>query len=144
MKKKIDGSQLNKQLCFPLYVASKETVRKYRPFLEELDLTYTQYITLLALWGNDNQNVKDLGNTLFLDSGTLTPVLKSLENKGFVKRNRLPSDERNLVVSLTEKGLHLKRSASSIPEKVAKQINISNEEYDQLYTILYKIIESQN
>ena len=102
---KYDCLKLENQLCFPLYVCSKEIVRRYKPFLDELDITYTQYITLMALWDKGSLSVKELGKILFLDSGTLTPLLKTLESKGFVVRSRDKEDERNVIISLTDEGM---------------------------------------
>ncbi len=99
-----DELKLQNQLCFPLYACSKEIIRAYKPFLDELDLTYTQYITMMVLWEKKEMNVKTLGENLFLDSGTLTPVLKKLEAKGLLKRNRSKDDERNLLVTITSEG----------------------------------------
>ena len=135
-----EGLKLKNQLCFPLYVAAKEIVKKYSPHLSELDLTYTQYITLLALWENDGESVKSLGEKLYLDSGTLTPLLKSLERKGYVSRSRNKSDERSLTVSLTDKGKALKEKAVFVPQKMAKCVSLSPEEVQTLYTLLYKIV----
>ena len=101
---KYDALKLEKQLCFPLYAVSKEIVKKYKPYLDELDLTYTQYITMMVMWEHKEMNVKELGEHLYLDSGTLTPVLKKLEQKGWVKRNRAKEDERVLIVTLTAEG----------------------------------------
>ena len=115
---KDDLLKLENQLCFPLYVASKEVIKKYRPFLDEIDLTYTQYITMMVLWEEKSVSVKDLGNRLFLDSGTLTPLLKSLEKKGLISRTRDAEDERILRVSITDLGTELKDKALSIPSKV--------------------------
>jgi len=140
MKNEFDALKLDNQLCFPLYAASKEIVRKYRPFLDELDLTYTQYITMLVLWEEDKQNVKDLGKRLYLDSGTLTPVLKYLESKGYVQRTRQHKDERNLVISLTEKGRRLKEKAISIPNKISQCVKLSQEDTVTLHRILYTIL----
>lgn len=135
-----DCLKLENQLCFPLYAASKEVIRKYKPFLDEISLTYTQYITMLVLWDNNNINVKELGQKLFLDSGTLTPLLKNLEQKGYIKRNRSNEDERNLIVSLTNDGIKLKDKAIDIPSKIGKCINLNENEAFDLYKILYKIL----
>lgn len=135
-----DCLKLENQLCFPLYAASKEVIRKYKPFLDEISLTYTQYITMLVLWNNNNINVKELGEKLFLDSGTLTPLLKNLEQKGYIKRNRSNEDERNLIVSLTNEGIKLKDKAKDIPSKIGKCINLNENEAFELYKILYKIL----
>ena len=138
-----DCLKLEKQLCFPLYAASKEVIRKYKPFLDEINMTYTQYITMLVLWEHNNINVKELGEKLFLDSGTLTPLLKTLEQKGYLKRNRSSEDERNLIVSLTNEGIKLREKAKEIPSKIGKCINISQDEAFILYKILYKILDNK-
>ena len=111
MSDKYDVLKLENQLCFPLYACSKEIVRKYKPFLDEIDLTYTQYISMMVLWEHKAMNVKQMGEYLYLDSGTLTPVLKKLEQKGYVTRQRDESDERILNVTITEKGEKLKEKA---------------------------------
>ncbi len=132
--------KLENQLCFPLYACSKEIVRLYKPYLDELDLTYTQYISMMVLWEKKSLGVKELGEALYLDSGTLTPLLKKLEAKGLVKRQRCEEDERCLLVSLTEKGTELKEKALSIPGAISSYIRISEEEKSQLYDLLYKIL----
>lgn len=137
-----DGLRLENQLCFPLYACSKELIRKYKPYLDQLDLTYTQYITMLVLWQNGRQNVKDLGKVLLLDSGTLTPVLKKLESKGFIKRARSTEDERSLIVTITEKGEALKDKAASVPASIAKGITLEPEEAKCLHRLLYKVLDS--
>ena len=139
-----DYLKLENQLCFPLYVASRNVIRRYKTYLDSLDLTYTQYITMMVLWEQKEINVKELGSKLYLDSGTLTPLLKNLEQKGYVKRSRLASDERNLILSLTEAGELLKDKAKDIPCKIGKCVNLTNEEAMKLYQLLYKIIESEN
>ena len=136
--------KLDNQLCFPLYVCSKEIIRKYKPFLDKLDLTYTQYITMLVLWEEKSINVKELGDKLFLDSGTLTPLLKKLEDKDYILRDKSITDERKLIVSLTKKGEKLKLKAKDIPFKVGNCININKEESLELYKILYKILNNLN
>lgn len=138
--RKYEGLKLKNQLCFPLYAVSKEVVKKYRPYLDELDLTYTQYITMLVLWEHKQMSVKDLGAKLFLDSGTLTPVLKSLERKGYLTRKRSLSDERVLDVTLTASGETLKEKAVHIPQAVASCINLQGEDAILLYQLLYKIL----
>ena len=135
-----DALKLENQLCFPLYAASREIVKNYKPFLDEIDLTYTQYIVMMVMWEKKRLNVKELGECLYLDSGTLTPLLKKLEAKGFVDRMRSEKDERNLVVSITDIGEGLKDKAVSIPKEMAKCSNLSVEEAQQLYSILYKIL----
>ena len=132
---------MENQLCFPLYATAKEVVRKYKPFLDELDLTYTQYITMIALWDKESLNVKELGSMLYLDSGTLTPLLKKLEAKGLITRTRCKEDERNLIISITEKGEALKEQAAGIPQKMIDQwLNISKDEIKTMYHALYKLL----
>ena len=133
--------KLENQLCFPLYAASKEITRRYAPYLEPLDLTYTQYIVMLVLWEEKKCNVSELGKKLFLDSGTLTPLLKKLEAKGYIQRTRKQSDERCLSVSLTAEGESLKRKAASVPKSMASCVNLSDTEAKTLYTLLYKVLE---
>jgi DNA-binding MarR family transcriptional regulator len=135
-----DCLKIENQLCFPLYACSKEVVRRYKPYLDELDLTYTQYITMMILWDERTTNVKTLGKRLYLDSGTLTPLLKKLEAKGFITRQRSKEDERNLVVHVTEAGMKLRERAVDIPAKMGKCVNLKPEEAKQLYRLLYKIL----
>ena len=137
---KYDCIRLENQLCFPIYAASREIVKRYRPFLDELDLTYTQYIAMMVFWEEKKINVKHLGEKLFLDSGTLTPVLKSLEAKGFVNRYRSKDDERILTVEITPEGEALKEKAVEIPQKMAGCVNLNAEEAVQLHSLMYKIL----
>ena len=137
---KYDALKLDNQLCFPLYAASREIIKRYRPFLDALDLTYTQYIAMMVFWEEKRISVKNLGKKLFLDSGTLTPVLKSLEQKGFVRRYRSTEDERVLIVELTAEGEALKDRALTIPEDVARNIKLTPEDTGTLYSLLYKIL----
>lgn len=139
-----DRLKLENQLCFPLYACAKEVVRKYKPHLDEIGLTYTQFITMLVLWERKNINVKQLGEFLYLDSGTLTPLLKKLEAQGYVKRKRMVEDERNLIVELTKEGEELKDKAVGIPDKVGQCIALTPEEGAILYKILYKVLENPN
>lgn len=139
-KKKYDSLKIENQLCFPLYACARETVKLYKPFLDKLDLTYTQYITMLVLWEKRVVNVKTLGEILFLDSGTLTPLLKKLESKGLVDRKRSTEDERNLIVTITEEGDALREKALGIPEEMAKCVKLDPEEALTLYRILYKML----
>lgn len=136
-----DCLKLENQLCFPLYVCSKEIVRHYKPLLDEIDLTYTQYIAMMVMWEHRELTVKRLGEYLFLDSGTLTPVLKTLEKKGYVKRKRSKEDERNLIVSLTKEGEKLKERAVTIPTAVSKCVSLSSEDAMELYRILHLIMD---
>lgn len=140
MNDKYDCLKLKSQLCFPLYACSKEIIRKYKPFLDQYDLTYTQYITMMALWENESMNVRELGLALFLDSGTLTPVLKKLESKGYIERKRSKEDERNLIVTVTQKGWNLREEALSIPQSMSSCVNLDPEEAAQLYRLLYKVL----
>ncbi len=135
-----DVLKLENQLCFPLYACSKEIVRRYRPFLEELDLTYTQYIAMMVMWEQKEVNVKSLGESLYLDSGTLTPLLKKLEDKGYITRKRSKEDERNLCVTITEEGEKLKERALHVPNQMKQCINLEEEEGKHLYQVLYKIL----
>lgn len=140
MAETYDALKLENQLCFPLYACSKEIVRKYKPYLDRLDLTYTQYITMMVLWEYGKMNVKELGKYLFLDSGTLTPVLKTLEQKKFITRTRDGNDERVLDVSATAEGMQLREKAADIPAQMGKCINLSRDEAKSLYSLLYKIL----
>lgn len=132
--------KLENQLCFPLYACSKEIIKRYKPYLNEIDLTYTQYIVMMVLWEKEEINIKTLGERLYLDSGTLTPLLKKLETKGYIKRDRLETDERNLNLVITEKGKKLKDKAKDIPGKIAPCINLTEQETLNLYEMLYKIL----
>ena len=140
MKENYDSLKLGNQLCFPLYACAKEVVRHYKPHLDKLDLTYTQYITMMVLWEYKSVNVKELGEKLYLDSGTLTPVLKKLESKGYITRERSEKDERNLVVTITKTGEDLKSQAVGIPPKMSACANITAEEAQMLYKLLYKLL----
>ncbi|MCD8131469.1 MAG: MarR family transcriptional regulator [Lachnospiraceae bacterium] len=140
MTDKYDMLKIENQLCFPLYACAKEIVKKYRPFLDEIDLTYTQYITMMVLWEHRKMNVKELGERLYLDSGTLTPLLKKLESKGLVSRKRSEEDERNLIVTITEQGMQLREKAFKIPEAMGGCIHLEQEEVLTLYHLLYKIL----
>ena len=140
MDEKYEVLRLQNQLCFPLYAASREIVKKYTPYLERLDLTYTQYITMMVLWEEHEISVKALGEKLFLDSGTMTPVLKALEKKGLVSRARSEADERVLIVTVTQEGLLLRDQALEIPTAVGGCIGLEPEEAAALYHILYKIL----
>ncbi len=140
MEDNYESLKIENQICFPLYATSKEIIRQYQPFLSELDLTYTQYITMLVLWEYGDTNMKELGKHLFLNSGTLTPLVKKLEDKGYVKRKRNRKDERNLIIALTPQGLGLKEKAVVIPQEMGRCVKLSPEEAGQLYKILYKVL----
>lgn len=136
--------KLENQLCFPLYACAREVVRLYTPHLNELSLTYTQYITMMVLWqeseNGNNITVKALGQRLMLDTGTLTPLLKKLESKGLVVRARDTNDERNLRLTLTNDGIALREKALAIPTKIGSCIPLDPAEAATLYQLLYKII----
>ena len=140
--KKYDCLKLENQMCFPLYVCAKEVVKRYKPYLDEIDLTYTQYITMMVFWEHKEMNVKELGAYLFLDSGTLTPVLKKLEQKGYITRKRSEIDERVLNVAITEAGEQLKEKAVTIPAKVGGCVKLDEAEAMQLYVLLRKLLGS--
>ena len=137
---KYEALKLDNQLCFPLYACAKEIVRRYKPFLDDIDLTYTQYIAMMVLWEEKKINVKDLGGRLYLDSGTLTPVLKRLEQKGLISRQRDDKDERMLIVSITQEGEALKEKAVEIPYKMAGCVKLDARDARELYEILHKLL----
>lgn len=122
MENKYDKLKLENQLCFAFYVCSKEIIRKYKLLLDPYNLTYTHYITLLALWEEDNVTVKELGKKLYLDSGTLTPLLKKLEKHGYITRERCLQDERNVFIKLTAEGWELRDKMIDIPDKILDKI----------------------
>ncbi|WP_058304137.1 MarR family winged helix-turn-helix transcriptional regulator [Gorillibacterium timonense] len=129
--------KLDNQICFAFYVCSKEIIKKYRPLLTPLGLTYTGYITMLALWEKDKIPVKALGEKLYLDSGTLTPLLKKLESQGFVKRSRSEIDERQVIVSLTEAGHELQQKAAAIPERLVHSFEMDEVQAKQMIESLH-------
>ena len=133
--------KLSNQICFPLYAASKEIINRYKPILEKVGLTYTQYITMLVLWEHKSISVRDMGRILYLDSGTLTPLLKKLEQKGLIERNRDTLDERILNVTLTDDGIALRDKALDVPTKISCSIDLTDEEIYSLCKILNKILK---
>lgn len=135
-----DDLLLKNQLCFPLYACSREVVKLYRPYLSVLGLTYTQYIALLVIWEEGTVSVRDLGRRLYLDSGTLTPVLKHLEAVGYITRRRCEADERVLMVTVTEAGLALRERAVNIPAKLSSVVGLEADEAETLYRLLYKLL----
>ena len=135
------GIRLKNQLCFPLYAVSNLITRRYKPLLDDLDLTYTQYIVMMVLWEERQVNEKYLCEALCLKSNTLTPLLKKLEDKGYIKKVRAKEDERNLVITLTDIGDNLKERALCVPESIAKEFSLTAEEAAFLYRILYKILD---
>jgi DNA-binding MarR family transcriptional regulator len=137
--------RLKIQLCFPLYACSRKIVNSYTPFLKPLGLTYTQYIVFLVLWEEGSSTVGELGKKLFLDEGTLTPLLKKMADKGYVKRTRLKEDERVTQISLTPEGEALKEKCKDIPYRIAETVTpLDKEDATDLYRILYKILENQD
>lgn len=143
MDKQYESLQLKNQLCFPLYAVSNIITRKYKPLLDKLDLTYTQYIVMMVLWEEAPVNEKYLCDTLILKSNTITPLLVKLEQKGYIRKERDSQDERNLVISLTKKGADLRDKAVCIPEAIAKEFHLTHEEAISLYKILYKILDQE-
>ena len=135
-----DMLKLENQLCFPLYACAREAIRQYTPFLDEICLTYTQYIAMMVLWEEKRVSVKELGERLWLDSGTLTPLLKKLEAGGLITRTRSADDERVLIVALTPKGEALRERALDIPEKMAQCSKLDPQDAAELYRILYKML----
>jgi DNA-binding MarR family transcriptional regulator len=138
---------LENQLCFPLYVASRLTTRAYTPLLDELGLTYPQYLVMLALWEKDQQMVGELSKRLYLDYNTLTPLLKRLEEKGFIQRIRSQNDERSVQIHLSKEGIQLKTKAYCIPETLIESLQnsaLSIEELQQFKTTLNKLMKGLN
>lgn len=136
--------RLDNQLCFPLYACSKEVVRRYTPFLEPLGLTYTQYICMMVLWEEGSVTVSHLGERVLLDSGTLTPLLRKLEQKGYVHRERSVEDARQLLVSLTPEGLALKERAASVPGSIGSCFDLPPDEAKELKRLLLKLLKSSH
>ena len=135
-----DQLKLENQLCFPLYACAKEVVKQYTPLLDALGITYTQYLVMLALWQYGDTNVKTLGERLFLDSGTLTPLLKKLATQGLLVRTRSSQDERNVLVHLTSAGEQMKELARNIPQQMRTCIPLDEQESMTLYHLLYKVL----
>ncbi|MBQ7504889.1 MAG: MarR family transcriptional regulator [Ruminococcus sp.] len=137
-----EGLKLKNQLCFPLYACAKEMSRRYKPYLDKLDLTYTQYIAMMVIWEKKQINVRDLGEQLYLDSGTLTPLLKKLESKGYITRERSKEDERSLNISISEKGEKLKEKAVIVPQRVGSCISLEPDKAIALYKTLYELLDN--
>ena len=144
MKKQEEDTakKLESQLGFPLYVVSRKVISFYQPYLKKLNLTYTQYIVLMALWENDSVPVCELGKVLFLYNGTLTPLLKKMEMQGYITRQRSRKDERVVIISLTEKSYAIKEECRSLPARVAEEIGIDPDKFQQLHDLLYDVIAS--
>ena len=140
MADRYEALKLKNQICFPLYACSKEIVKAYKPYLDELDLTYTQYITMMVMWEHKELRVKEIGKCLFLDSSTLTPLLKRLEEKGYVVRKRSTQDERDLIVTLTDSGEALKERAVTVPERMSACVEMDPQKAQALYALLYEVL----
>ena len=134
--------KLENQLCFPLYACAKEIVRRYTPLLESLGLTYTQYIAMMVMWEHKSISIRDMGKLLFLDSGTLTPMLKKMEKAGWIQRKRSEIDERMVIITITDRGEVLHDMAAEIPAKMAGCVTLENDEALQLYSLLHKLMKS--
>ena len=143
MEDKYAALRLKNQLCFPLYAVSNLITRKYKPLLDKLDLTYTQYIVMMVLWEEKQVNEKFLCEALCLKSNTVTPLLKKLEDKEYIKKSKDKGDERNLVITLTEEGEKLQDNALGVPECIAREFHLTPEEALELYRVLYKIIDEE-
>ena len=137
---KYDCLKLENQLCFPLYACSKAVTRHYKPLLDEFDLTYTQYITMMAMWERKSAGVKDIGECLYLDSGTLTPVINKLESKGYIEKHRSNDDARGVVVTVTDAGMKLRDKMVKVPTSMGGCVDLSEKEAQELYRLLYKIL----
>jgi DNA-binding MarR family transcriptional regulator len=135
--------KLENQLCFPMYAAGRKIVNSYTPFLKPLNLTYTQYLVFMVLWEKKTISVKDLGSLLYLDSGTLTPLLKKMEKAGYLNRHRSTEDERVLIVEITQTGMEMAEKCQQIPSQVAKTIHLSPVEAEELYTLLYRYLKTE-
>ena len=142
MQGEYEALRLENQLCFPLYACAKEVTRRYKPFLDPLGLTYTQYITMMVMWEKKEVRVKDLGEVLYLDSGTLTPLLKRLEQKGLISRSRYQEDERALCVRITEEGETLRETAKSVPVGMRACIPLSEEEMLVMKKLLSRTLDA--
>ena len=147
IEKKMNTSEqllLNNQVCFPLHSAANAIIRAYRPLLDELALTYPQYLVMMVMWEKDGISVKELGTRLYLDSGTLTPLLKRLEMKGFIERSRSETDERVRVLSLSNKGKNLKERARLIPSAMSCKVSLEVDELITLKTLCEKVLNKLN
>ena len=143
MNDKYAALRLKNQLCFPLYAVSNMITRKYKPLLDRLDLTYTQYIVMMVLWEERRVNEKLLCEALYLKSNTVTPLLKKLEDKGYIKKEKDKADERNLAITLTKSGEKLQDEALCVPETIAKEFHLTPDEATALYTVLYKMLDEE-
>ncbi|GAA5026344.1 MarR family transcriptional regulator [Marivirga lumbricoides] len=147
MKDKFALLYLENQLCFPLYAASRLTTKIYTPYLDKMGITYPQYLVLMVLWQYDEQSVNTIGKRLYLESNTLTPLLKRLEQKELIQRNRSKKDERTVLISLTKKGKNLKEEALSIPESIIESFQgetVTQEEIETFQNTLSKLVDLLN
>lgn len=135
--------RLENQLCFPLYATARKVTGMYTPYLKPLGITYTQYVTFMVLWTNDGITVSDLGKKLYLDNGTLTPLLKKLEKEGYLSRVRSEKDERVVTIHLSEKGWALRDQCRRIPEQIQTCLPLKNEDAVKLYKLLYQILNAR-
>ncbi len=142
MENEFDHMKLENQLCFLLYASSREMTKQYKPLLEKLNVTYPQYLALLLLWEHKTLTVKKMGELLYLDSGTLTPMLKRMEQQHLIARKRSEEDERSVLISLTEDGESLKEKAADIPETILGLSKQSGESLKQLKSVLYTLLET--
>jgi len=138
----MDSLKLEKQLCFPLYVCSKEIIKRYKPFLEQINLTYTQYIIMMVMWKEKEISFRDLTKKVFLESNTLTPVLKKLEAKKFITRKKIAGNDKNIVISITKKGIALKEKAKLVPIQLVKCLEIDKDDGNALKEILYRMMQT--
>ena len=138
-----EAMKLSNQLCFPLYAAARNVTGLYTPWLKPLGLTYTQYVVFLVLWEKDAVPVSEIGERLMLDNGTLSPLLKKMEQAGYVERRRSAEDDRVVLITLTEKGRALQEQAKDIPQKAAGCIDLPPEKARELYTLLYELLEKR-
>lgn len=138
-----EAMKLTNQLCFPLYAASRNVINLYTPILKPLGLTYTQYIVFLVLWEKDGITVGEICDKLLLDNGTISPLLKKMQQAGYIERRRNEEDDRIVMITLTEAGRTLQEKAKDIPGKLAGCIDLPREKAVQLYSLLYELLDNQ-
>lgn len=139
---KMDLLKLDNQLCFPLYALSRKVTAIYRPLLDKIGLTYPQYLVMMLLWENQKLTIKEIGEQLMLDTGTLTPLLKRMEQKKLLSRTRSMQDERIVEIEITPTGSNLKTAAAEIPTQMVCSLNTNPNEADQFKTLLNKILKN--
>ena len=137
----MDSLKLENQLCFPLYACAKEVVRRYRPLLEPLGLTYTQYIAMMVMWEHRTITMSQMRQLLYLDSGTLTPMLKKMEQQGWIRRERSCEDERNIIIHLTSEGERLRSMVSDVPKQMSECVELEIEQMQELYRLLQELLQ---